>query len=304
MHSVMPLFSSRLVVVPATLALAVTPFAIQPSPQAVANELLAADRAFATAAATTDLVGALDAMFADDVMMPLPQGKWARGRAAALESLRANPANADAKLDWAPVRAGISADGRHGYTYGFVTLRHGEQPPQPGKYLAYWVKGSAGWRVVAYKRAARADGDVARSSMPPLLPATVVAPVRDETVIQRHRTSLIAAERAFSELANTIGLGHAFAKTGDREAMNLGGASPDFVIGNDAIGHAVSGDRPMDAKPFTWGADDALVASSGDLGITFGQIRQNGAASDAPSFSFFTIWRRESPAAPWKYVAE
>lgn len=276
----------------------------QPSPQSIANELLAADRAFAAAAATTNLVEALDAMFADEVRMPIAQGEWARGRAAVRDALRATPGNADAKVDWSPVRAGISADGRHGFTYGFMTVRRGELPPLPGKYLAYWVKGPAGWRVVAYKRAAGAAGEVQRTSMPSLLPEALVAPVQDAAVVRQHRESLVAAERAFSDLANDVGLGHAFARTGARDAMNMGGGSADFVIGNEAIAKSVSGARPMEAKPFTWGADDAIVASSGDLGITFGQIHQNGAAAGAPSFSFFTIWRRESPSAPWKYVAE
>jgi ketosteroid isomerase-like protein len=288
----------------AALLLAAIPLAAQPSPQSAANELLAADRAFSAAAATSDLTGALDAMFADDVLIPLPQGKWARGRAEAREALRANPANADARISWEPVRAGISADGLHGYTYGFMTMQRGEQPPQPGKYLAYWVKGGAGWRVAAYKRSPRAPGDVARATMPPALPRRMVNPVTDASIVSRHRESLINAERAFSDLANSIGLGRAFEATGATGAINMGGGSADFVLGNGAIARFVSGERGMDAKPFTWGADDARVASSGDLGITFGQIHQNGAPADAPSFAFFTIWRRDSATAPWKYVAE
>lgn len=298
----------RLPVVAAVL-LAVQPLdavslAAQSSPQSAANELLAADRAFAASAATSDLVGALDAMFADNVVMPLPQGKWARGRGEARLALSANPANADAKISWEPVRAGISADGLHGYTYGFMAMQRGEQPPQPGKYLAYWVKGAAGWRVAAYKRSPRAPGDVAHATMPPVLPATMVRPVTDASVVSRHRASLIGAERAFSDLANSIGLGNAFEANGAKDAINMGGSSADFVMGNSAIARFVSGERGMDAKPFTWGADDALVASSGDLGVTLGQIQQNGAPADAPSFAFFTIWRRESLTAPWKYVAE
>jgi len=40
--------------------------------------------------------------------------------------------------------------------------------------------------------------------------------------------------------------------------------------------------------------------------VTFGFIRQNtppppGQPEGAP---FITVWRRESPAAPWKYIAE
>lgn len=88
---------------------------------------------------------------------------------------------------------------------------------------------------------------------------------------------------------------------GRSDAMNRGGpASPDFVYGKEAIARLVSGGAGMDARPFTWADETALVASSGDLGVTFGVIRQN----DGPqTFSFFTIWRRE-PGGEWTYIAE
>ncbi|MEP7380942.1 MAG: nuclear transport factor 2 family protein [Gemmatimonadota bacterium] len=295
---------SPMLQVASALLFAALPLTAQQSPQSAANELLAADRAFSAAASTSDLVAALDALFADDVVMPLPQGKWARGREAARDALRADPESAGAKVDWEPVRAGVVADALHGYTYGFMKTRRGEQPAQAGKYLAYWVKGPLGWRVAAYKHSPRVQGDVARTMMPPSLPPRMVKSVADASIVQRHRASLVAAEQAFSDLANSRGLGNAFQANGAKDAINMGGNSADFIFGNVSIARFVSGAGAMDATPFTWSADDALVASSGDLGITFGQIHQNGAPSDAPSFAFFTIWRRESPTSPWKYVAE
>lgn len=59
------------------LALAVVPAFItrqSVSPQRVADELLAADRAFSAAAAKTDLVTGISAVFANDVAMPAPGG--------------------------------------------------------------------------------------------------------------------------------------------------------------------------------------------------------------------------------------
>jgi hypothetical protein len=49
-----------------------------------------------------------------------------------------------------------------------------------------------------------------------------------------------------------------------------------------------------------------IVASSGDLGVTMGTIRQNGTprAGQPSSVPFITIWRRASPAEQWRYVAE
>jgi len=44
-----------------------------------------------------------------------------------------------------------------------------------------------------------------------------------------------------------------------------------------------------------------LVASSRDLGITYGYLERNGAVHRIP---WFTVWRRVSPQVPWRYVAE
>jgi ketosteroid isomerase-like protein len=290
-----------------TLAVAVAATAASPrmvvsqTPQAAANALLAADRAFATAATKRDLIDVFGTMFSTDVIMPVPQGKLARGRDAVLSALRTNPAYANAHAEWAPVSAGVSADGQHGFTFGFTTLHRGDGSISPGKYLAYWVKQPDGWHVAAYKRGGRPEGTV-RETMPPSLPAMLVPPATDAAVIEAHRASLIAAEKGFSDLANAVGLGNAFRATGRVDAINLGGqANADFVYGNDAIARLVSGDAGMDAKPFTWSADTALVASSGDLGVTFGVIHQNDGSQ---IYSFFTVWRRDGPNGDWKYIAE
>src|SRR5687768_11960179 len=122
------------------------------TPAAVADELLAADRAFSSASATTDFVSGLGAMFADDVVMAIPGTSFAEGRAAAVAALQSNPANVTSKAEWEPIRAGVSADGQHGFTFGYMTIRRGDGTIVPAKYMAYWVKGADGWRVAAYKR--------------------------------------------------------------------------------------------------------------------------------------------------------
>ena len=65
------------------------------TPQQIADELIAADRAFSAAAARTDLIGGLSAMFASDVVMPNPNG-IAQGFDKAVEALT-NPINTGAK---------------------------------------------------------------------------------------------------------------------------------------------------------------------------------------------------------------
>jgi hypothetical protein len=274
-------------------------------PQAALDGLLAADRAFAAASAQTDLVSGISAMFAPDVVMPLPNGSFAESAQAATAALRENPANAGARAEWAPVRGGISADGQHGFTFGYMTVHQADGTVSPAKYLAYWVRQPAGWRVAAYRRSRRPEGEVSTAMLPPALPARLVPPSADAAALEAHRASLDAAERAFSDESQTIGLGPAFAKWGSGDAMNMGRAAS-FTLGAASIGAAI-GEGSPGPSPLSWAPDRVIVASSGDLGVTIGRIRPNTPSTDAsaPSaFPFFTIWRRRTPASPWRYIAE
>lgn len=280
----------------------------QPSPGSEGETLLAAEKAFAAAAATTDAVTALTAMFAPDVIMPGPPGTLHRGLAAVTASLRANPDNLEGRVAWTPIRLGLSADGQHGFTFGFMTLRKKDGSTMPLKYMAYWVKGASGWRVAGYKRARRPEGEVTMTPMAPVLPAALVPAKNDAAHLEALRKDLSAAERAFSDEAQQVGLGAAFTKWGSDTAVNMGGPNgAGYVVGAAAIGKSVGASAPGPTSPVEWSTDVALVASSGDLGISFGYIRPNGKPPEgAPpnGTPFFTIWHRPSPTAPWRYIAE
>jgi hypothetical protein len=142
----------------------------------------------------------------------------------------------------------------------------------------------------------------------PSLPDKLVAPSTDAAAREAFEKSLISAEKAFSDEAQKIGLGPAFTKYGLPDAMNMGAPGDAvFLIGSEAIGKSIGAGQPTDSSAVSWSADSAIVASSGDFGVTFGYIRQNAPsdASPAPAaVPFFTIWRRASPTAPWRYIAE
>jgi hypothetical protein len=292
------------------LLFALTSIQTPRTPQAVVDELLATDRALAAAAAKTTVIPPLSAMFADDVVMPIPGPPpgFARGKSAAVDALKSNPDNAAGRLEWAPVRGGISADGQHGFTVGYMTLSRADGTTVPLKYVAYWVRTPEGWRVAVYKRARAERSPDPRAMMAPALPPQVVAPLTDPAVIARHRASLEHAERAFSDEAQKIGLGAAFAKHGSADAVNVGPpGSPTFVVGADAIGRSVGAGSEGKPSPVSWAPDvGSIVASSGDLGVTFGYIRPNAAPppGQPAAIPFVTIWRRAGPDAPWRYVAE
>lgn len=260
--------------------------------QADVDGLLAADRAFAAQSAGTGLIPGLTAMFDRDVLLPGPGGTFASGKAAAAAALAANPANATSTVTWAPVRGGVSADGRQGFTFGYMTVTRAGGEQVPVKYLAYWIRRPAGWRVRAYSRAGVPAGAGRTAMLAPALPGGAVT---DGDA----RASVMAAEQAFSDAAQRIGLGPAFAANGRADAMNKGGA-PGFTIGAAAIGKEL--DEGTTTSSVRWAADDALVAASGDLAITWGRIFTNAAPDKAPA-AFFTVWKRE-PGGPWRYIAE
>jgi ketosteroid isomerase-like protein len=276
------------------------------TPSAAVEELLAADRAFSKASASTDVITGLSAMFADEIVMMVPRDGFAEGKAKATAALRSNPDNATSRLEWTPIRGGISADGLHGFTFGFMTMHKPDKTEVPMKYLAYWIKKPEGWRVAALKRRPRPAGAVSLEPMAPALPARLVPPSTDAAVLAAAKSSLEKAEKDFSDEAQKIGIGPAFVKWGRADAINMGGPQDaGFVVGSAAIGGSAgpSGQTP-EPSPLSWDADKSFVASSGDLGINFGMIRQNKPVEGRGPIAFFTIWWRPSASEPWRYIAE
>lgn len=275
------------------------------SPQSAVDELLDADRTFSSAGAERSVMESLSAMFDDNVMLPAG-ASFANGKAKAIEALKSNPSNITGRVTWAPVRGGLSADGTHGFTLGYMTMTAADGKAQPWKYLSYWVKGPEGWRVVAYRRRPRPEGMITTAMMEPSLPATMIPPSTDTAASKAFADSLAAAEKAFSDTAQRIGLGAAFAQFGRPDAVNMGGPKDiGFVLGAEAIGRSVGEGTPTDRSEVEWSADRVLVASSGDLGITFGMIRfHKPREGQPPAVPFFTIWRRDSLSSPWRYIAE
>ncbi len=294
---------------PRTVVLAsVLALSAHASPTTAVDALLEADRAAAIAAERTGLVAAVSTMLAPDATMPVPGRGFAEGREAIIAELRRDTLNVTSKARWAPLRGGVSADGEHGFTFGYLDVLRADGSVVAGKYLAYWVKRPEGWRIAAYRRTRRPDGVVDTAALPPALPPALTARDTSAARLAQHRASVMQVERDFAAEAQRIGLRAAFLKYGSADAVNLGGAaSAAFVLGNEAIAAAVSQGVPEGTSPVNWGPERALVASSGDLGITFGRIVPNAPAPDgraAPGIPFFTIWRRANAQAPWRYVAE
>ena len=277
-----------------------TPAMAQPAdPQIAVNELLKTDLTFSVEASkAADPVTGISAMLDKDVVMPSPKGH-AVGRDAVVELFRANPSYKDGFVSWSPIRGGISADGTQGFTYGFLTVSGGDPARRDRKYLSYWIKRPEGWRVVAYRQQVRQPGEVSKAMLPPSLPTAGVEPVADPSVIAVHQASMAAAEKSFSDHAQKVGLRTAFRDFGREDAMNMYGGSG-FAVGLDAI---AAGFKEGEPTTIHWSTERSFAASSGDLGVSIGTIRSNDPAK-AEAFPFFTVWRRDGPDKPWRYIAE
>ena len=288
----------------ALFLLLAAPAAHAQSAAASAESLLAADRAFAAAAVgAATPADAVAAMFDADVVMP-GGPDLAIGREAVLARFRAAPAWQSGTVAWRPVRAGIAADGTQGFSYGYLDVTAGNPALRARKYLAYWVRRPEGWRVAAYRQIPLQPGGAPSEARPPLLPAFAAAPSADPAVAQRHQASLAAAEQAFSDRAQQVGLRAAFREFGRADAVNLGSGQSAFVTGAEAIAAGMDNAEPP--SPLRWSTSRAIAASSGDLGVSMGLIRRNAPGTDGrpDSIAFFTVWYRERPDGEWRYIAE
>ena len=257
--------------------------------------LLAADAHYATLAQSTNLLEALVAPLADDAIFLAPGPGLMRGRDAVRASLAANPANLVNKWQWFAIRADVSSDGQHGYTYGYTGLVLPNGVVLPGKYVAYWQRQEDGaWKISAYKRVARGPGDV--SPVPPAgfeTPDTKHRRYFPNSTPESSTAAIFAADVAFSDAAAS-GVAEAFAAYAAPDGAVTGGARAEWVFGPAAIGESFAG---VPAN-FSWAPELGGAAGSGDLGFSVGFVyTANGVGK------YFTIWQRQVDGT-WKYVVD
>jgi ketosteroid isomerase-like protein len=272
------------------------------TPRAALDGLLAEEAALSAAAATKSPAAGIASLLAADGVLITRDGP-VTGPASALERLRENPPHAGTRARWRAIRGGLSADGRHGFTLGYLDIDGAvDAAAARRRYLAYWVRGADGWRVAAFKQTLRSAGEVDAPQQPPALPARLVPP--DPARTAGHVATLKAAEQSFSDRAQEVGIKQSFQEYGRADAIHLFGEAG-FALDLAAIGRNHD-KQPAGPSRSHWSADTAIVASSGDLGVTIGYIVANAPPTDGrpARVPFFTIWRRDDVNQPWRYVAE
>ena len=175
-------------------------------------------------------------------------------------------------LDWKPLQVGVSRSGNFGYSTGPYTLVDRSRPGvvRHGVFFSVWRKDSMGrWKVLL-------DAGVSTPGVTNF--ADMGAPPRPHfhghADIAAERRKLVAIEHATARGLAPNAYGKLLA---DDARLHRNGSPP---IGSRG---AVTAEVARRAARIVWQPDDAFVASSADMAVTYGHYREadrNGAASE------------------------
>ncbi len=274
-----------------------------PDAEAAHDELLNADLTRGDSVRRKGVAEGFISAFTEDAV-------YLRGGLPILKGIRAIRAVASAEsaatglaVRWQPVRAEVSRGRTSGYTYGYTIVGRGveEASLRVDRYIAFWRKTAAGWRIAGYAEtygsppttltlpAGAADGMLADVAM---------SATRDPV------DPLRAADVAFARDAGGLGAGEAFGRYAAPDAQMFSAAG-EFITGPDAI--TASFGPSSASSSFTWRPVYGEIAASGDLGFTVGNAvvtveRQDGAPLVRYS-KYLTVWKRQRDGV-WKYVVD
>jgi len=204
---------------------------------------------------------------------------------------------------WQPLGGGVSYDLRHGYTFGIAAHAPGSTAIRLERYIAYWTRDRGQpWRIAAY---AEVNGTPARD-IEPVLTAEQLSPPSAVPLLRPmadYVQSVRAADSLFSDLADRMGTGFAFANTATDDGALFGPSQ--LIVGPKAIDDYFRAQPP--GTSLSWRPLYAVVAGSGDLAFTVGEsIRTGRSASGAAEQRFgkyLTVWSRQRDGT-WKFVVD
>lgn len=246
--------------------------------------LLRADSAYRTAAHQSGLAEATAGVLADDVVLVYGGAPVVEGRTRASRLLSAQPALDSLSIGWEPAEVWLSRDGTFGVIYSRTTVRprSGAGARASGVIISAWRRQER-WRLVGFMattltrpgdtRLARAIGPLTHR------PVSVRGPLSD----------IVAADAAFSALAQRTSAAEAFRTYAAPTAIILGGS--ETLRGPDAIGASFA--RGQKAR-WVWHPVAVRGSAAGDLGFTVGEAIITPADSTRPpAYSkYLTVWTR------------
>ena len=263
------------------------------------ERLFAADSTHGRTTAAAGLAAGFAGYLADDAVYLQPDVHYIRGRDRIIAYLGTQPAGTT--LRFRPARAGVSADGAVGYTFGWTELSAPGGGVRYGKYIAFWRRQPDGsWKVEAWNRSGALDAPAA----PPALPGEPESAYRPSHPVDAatETRELMGTDSAFAAASVAGGAAEAFGRYAAAYGVSLGGGR-DFIVGREAIRADQAGGTPgqvLDWKPAMGG-----VGPRGDLGWTVGDYVFTLPGDPPRAFhgKYLTVWQRDSAGA-WRFVVD
>lgn len=255
-----------------------------------AAQIAAAEIAFARQSVDHGLNSAFAANFADDAVdfAPLPREN--------ARQYYVDQPNPPVVLDWYPAYTLAAASGDFGLSTGPFTLTDpsGKRPSAHGHYISIWRKQADGqWKVVI-------DGGTTHPALQPAIPALDPAqvPVNQLSAPEKWQgggiEELVAADIDFSERSVQAGIVQAFReKAAGNVRLYRDGAAP--LQGRDK---ALAFLEQFDGD-WRWEPKGSGIASSGDLGFTYG-VSTRTVADGVEQGAYLRVWQRT--ANGWQVI--
>jgi ketosteroid isomerase-like protein len=201
---------------------------------------------------------------------------------------------------WQALGGDVSRDLRGGYTYGIAAHSAGASAVRLDRYVAYWTRERGEpWRIIAYSEVNGPLGAEVSFSASQLAPPTTPPPRAIAGAVSEVR----AADSLFSDLADRLGTGFAFANTVAPDGVLFGPTH--LVIGPKAVDEFFRAQPP--GSSLTWRPVYASVAGSRDLGFTIGEsirtLRGPSGAAVQRFGKYLTVWQKQSDGS-WKFVVD
>jgi ketosteroid isomerase-like protein len=264
-----------------------------PSTSDAEAEVVAAEHAFAAAAARDGVRDAFLAFADDSALAFRPEP------ANAKELWRARP-RTTGRLVWYPAIARAARSGDLGFTTGPYEAADSAGTVQGyGQYVTVWRKTPGGWRFVI---------DVGSPNpRPDVRPAEWRAIGRDPSSAEAGAAvdpdaerSLFAADSGFAARAAANGLAAALRMYGDAEMRLLRPrAFPHVGLGAALAAAAADGARRYTARPVR-----AFASAAGDLGWTWGEYQWvHPGAGRRESGHYVRTWAR-GPGGEWRVLLD
>jgi ketosteroid isomerase-like protein len=208
-------------------------------------------------------------------------------------------------LTWEPRFAEISRSGEFGYTTGPWEFRRdaaATDPDSVGHYVSVWRRQADGsWRLLIDVGTTHAPQPAESSELSFHQPAQSVAEPPDAPGEPSAKSTLLDAERRFSELALEQSTQSAYLNRATEDVrFYLRDVPP--ISGRQAVSAALQGQAgALVTEPLA-----AEIAASGDLGFTYGSFEFRSITrveSASPVGYYLRIWRR-AKGGDWKLALD